>query len=68
MGERRRTKPRNNVYTVLVAVALVVLIFGALYVWLQIAEMTGETNPFEPLGALPQPGPFTAWVGGATST
>lgn len=68
MGERRRTKPRNNVYTVLVAVALVVLIFGAVYVWLQIAQMTGETNPFEPLGALPAPGQPSAWVSGVTST
>lgn len=62
MGERRRTKPRNNVYTVLVAVAALALIFGAAYVWLQIAEMTGETNPFEPLGALPSPGQLVAWA------
>ena len=53
MAERRRTRPRNNIYTVLLVIAFLALGFGAAYVWYEITLMTGETNPFESLGALP---------------
>lgn len=53
MAERRRNKPRNNVYTVLVVIAFLALAFGATYVWLEVTELTGESNPFQSLGAAP---------------
>ena len=65
MAERRKSKPRNNVYTVLVAVAFLALVFGIVFVWLQTTALSGETNPFESLGALPNALPGVAHVSGA---
>ena len=39
-------KPSNNVYTVLVGIAFLVLLLGVAYVWYRTSQLTGETNPF----------------------
>lgn len=47
MAERRQQRPRNNVYTVLVAAAFLVLVLSLVYVWMQLSTITGEMNPFQ---------------------
>jgi len=49
MAERRRPrgKPSDDVYTVLIAIALVVLICGVGYVWYRNYQLTGNANPFQ---------------------
>ncbi|MFW6059673.1 MAG: hypothetical protein ACODAQ_05795 [Phycisphaeraceae bacterium] len=46
MAERRQQRPRNNIYTVLAAIALVVMVMSVIFVWMQFMALTGETNPF----------------------
>lgn len=53
MAERRRSRAGNNVYTVLAAIACLALIFGVVYLWLEISGLTGEANPFQGMGAAP---------------
>jgi len=38
--------PGNNIFTVLAFVALVTLVVGVGYTWMQLHEMTGSWNPF----------------------
>jgi cytochrome c-type biogenesis protein CcmH/NrfG len=46
MAERRRSKPEDSVYTVLIGIALFVLICGIGYVWYRSYQLTGSPNPF----------------------
>lgn len=39
--------PSNNIYTVLVFIALVVLLVGVGYVWYRSYQVTGSANPFQ---------------------
>lgn len=53
MAERRSGRARNNVYTVLAGIACLAMVFGVVYVYVQIMQLTGEANPFHGFGAAP---------------
>jgi hypothetical protein len=38
--------PRSNIYTVLIAVAVVALLVGVIFLYRANTKMTGESNPF----------------------
>ncbi|MEX0886603.1 MAG: hypothetical protein WD009_09205 [Phycisphaeraceae bacterium] len=49
MSQVRKAKPRTDVYTMLLFIALVALVFGVAFTWYRFAEVFGTADILAPL-------------------